>query len=71
MNETSAIKPTGRALAVFAPEPEPALRCSNCESPITDDDADCPTCESPIDWGSSIGALREWQRSSAGGSSPA
>jgi hypothetical protein len=70
MNETSAITPTDRAIAVFESEPHPALRCSHCESVITDDDAVCPTCESPIDWGASIKALRAWQQSSAGGSPP-
>jgi hypothetical protein len=66
MNDTSAISPTGRATAVFEAEPQPSLRCSHCESVITDDDATCPTCESPIDWGASMAALRAWQRSGAG-----
>jgi hypothetical protein len=67
MNETSTPTPAGRATAVFEPDPDPALRCSNCGSLITDDDADCPTCASPIDWGASNKALRAWQQSSAGG----
>ena len=57
MNETPAIAPCVRATAVFESEPRPTLRCSHCESEITDDDAECPTCDSPIDWGASFRAL--------------
>lgn len=70
MTEPSTITPSGRATAVFESEPEPTLKCSHCQSVITDDDADCPTCTSPIDWGASFTDLRAWQQSSAGDSSP-
>jgi hypothetical protein len=63
MNEIPAIEPALRATAVFEAEPRPALRCSHCESEITDDDAECPTCDSPIDWGASFRALSAWQDS--------
>ncbi len=65
MHSTSNTTPTGRATAIFESEPEPALRCSHCAAPITDDDADCPACDSPLDWGASMAALRSWQRSRA------
>lgn len=57
----SAIAPVDRATVVFATDPEPALRCSNCNGEVTDADPECPTCESPIDWGASDEALREWE----------
>ena len=62
MSESAAVRPSDRATAVFDPEADPQLRCSQCESEITDDDATCPTCESPIDWGASMAALRAWQK---------
>ncbi len=61
------MSPAGRALAVYDAQPTPALKCSHCESVITDDDADCPTCTTPIDWGASRKALQAWQESGAAG----
>jgi rubrerythrin len=69
MDDTPPIAPAVRATAVFEPEPDPVLRCSHCNSVITDDDAECPTCDSPLDWGASYGALTAWQQSGAAGSS--
>jgi hypothetical protein len=62
MIEARATTPIDRVTAVFAPEPEPTLRCSHCDGAVTDADAECPTCESPIDWGASAEALRAWEQ---------
>ena len=62
MSDSSAITPAGRATAVFEAQPTPVLRCSHCDSLITDDDANCPRCDSPIDWGASFAVLREWRK---------
>ncbi len=69
MTDTPAFAPAVRATAVFEAEPEPVLRCSHCESVITDDDAECPTCDSPLDWGASYRELTAWQESGGGGAS--
>jgi len=58
---TDAITPADRATAVFDPELDSELHCSQCGAAVTDDDPECPTCESPIDWGASTEALRTWQ----------
>lgn len=55
------VTPTDRATAVFDPELDSELHCSQCGGAVTDDDPECPTCESPIDWGASTEALRTWQ----------
>ena len=59
------MSPDGRCEVVLVTEPEVALRCSWCEGPLTDDDADCPTCTTPLDWGASRAALQAWQASGA------
>ncbi|MCD9625686.1 hypothetical protein [Rhabdothermincola salaria] len=66
MSDAAAITPIGRVTAVFEPDTDPNLRCSHCDSVMTDDDAQCPTCDSPIDWGASHAALRDWTKSTTG-----
>lgn len=58
--------PITRATAVFEPEPEPVLVCSNCRTTISDDDAECPSCDAPLDWGASFMAVRDWQAAGGG-----
>ena len=66
MTDAASITPVGRVTAVYEPATGPDLRCSHCGGVMTDDDAQCPTCDSPIDWGASLGALRDWTKANPG-----